>query len=157
VVKNEKKADNMRKELQRDSRFMLFGSRSKGRWTHESDWDFSAQYSSELVGELRASGFSVRDSGVLRYHDTLTVAILTYVDFTSYEHIHVVLHSDEELFRRTWKAITTPAYHTHIYKQSPKFSSISERDRKNYVINYMNCAYQYIKKNPTAQIGENDC
>lgn len=147
----------MRKELQRDSRFMLFGSRSRGRWTHESDWDFSAEYSRELVEELRAKGFSVRDSGVLRYHDTLTIAILTYNDIFTLEQIHVVLHSNEALFRRTWKAITTSAYERHIYKQSSRFRGMTDRDRKKYVINYMNSAYEYIRKNPTAQIGENDC
>lgn len=147
----------MRKELQSDSRFMLFGSRSRGRWTHESDWDFSAEYSRELVEELRAKGFSVKDSGVLRYHDTLTVAILTYVDIHTLERIHVVLHYDEALFRRTWRAITTAAYERHIYKQSSRFRGMKDLDRKNYVINYMNAAYQYIRRNPTAQIGENDC
>ena len=126
--------------LNADSRFMLFGSRSKNAATDSSDWDFSAAYSEPLVDELIALGFR-RVEKLTQYMDSLTSAIFSYVDFNSFTQIHVVLHSDEDTFRRVWNSITPKEYAQYISKQSELYRGYTARETRQAIQHYMNQRY----------------
>lgn len=126
--------------LNSDSRFMLFGSRSKNAATDSSDWDFSAAYSEPLVDELIALGFR-RVEKPMQYMDSLTRAILSYTDFNRFMQIHVVLHSDETRFRKVWRSITPKEYAQYISKQSERYRGYTQRETRLAIQQFMNQRY----------------
>ena len=109
-----------------------------------TDWDFSQQYDEENHNYLIAAGYDYWNSDDLAgYADDLTVGV--YVkhlhDGTS---VNIVLHNNEELFRRVWDRITPEFYFKHIWKRSPYFSVARNTDRetKAYITSMMNQLYK---------------
>lgn len=126
--------------------------------TEETDWDFSQQYSDDAHSYLLAAGFthySKADFGP--YGDDLTVGV--YIKdytpktdwglsniFTNVPTANIVLHSDEELFRRVWDAITPEFYYRYLWKRSPRFDHIdSLGKRKLHISEMMNQLFAVAK------------
>jgi len=154
----------------------LFGSRSMssrpvvegfdpaimiGTQINEStDWDFSQQYSDYAHSYLVSSGFTHYSKNEIGpYADNLTVGV--YIK--EYKHkfdvrnplafclsdapkINVVLHSDENLFRRVWDSITPEFYYKYLWKRSPRYERTdSVGERKLYIREVMNQLYAVAK------------
>jgi|694.fasta_scaffold118967_5 hypothetical protein len=109
-----------------------------------TDWDFSQQYDEDHHNYLIAAGYDYWGPERLAgYADDLTVGV--YVkhlhDGTS---VNIVLHNNEELFRRVWDRITPEFYFKHIWKRSPYFSVARNTDRetKAYITSMMNQLYK---------------
>ena len=149
---------------------MLFGSRSMAtrpavkefdpavmigaQITDETDWDFSAQYSELNQDALARAGFTYWPSGASPYADNLTIRVyskeyLPKLDwslspiFSSITKVHVVLHSDEKLFRRVWDRISPEFYYKYLWKRSPQYDHIdSKGERKLLIRKIMNQLYE---------------
>lgn len=152
----------------------LFGSRSMAvrpviegfdpaimigtRIAEDIDWDFSQQYSDDAHSYLLAAGFThYNKSDFDPYGDDLTVGV--YIKeytpktgwnlsniFTDVTTANIVLHSDEELFRRVWDAITPEFYYRYLWKRSPQFDHIdSMGERKLRISEMMNQLFAVAK------------
>ena len=134
--------------------FLMIGTQI----TEATDWDFSQQYSDYTHSYLLAAGFahySKADFGP--YGDDLTVGV--YIKeyapktdwslsniFTNPPTANVVLHSDEDLFRRVWDAITPEFYYRYLWKRSPQLDHIdSMGERKLYISEMMNQLFAVAK------------
>lgn len=116
-----------------------------GNYINEAtDWDFSQQYDEDHHNYLIAAGYKHWDADALAgYADDLTVGV--YV-----KHLHdgtavnVILHNNEELFRRVWDRITPEFYFRHIWKRSPYFLGqyYSDREIKACITSMMNQLYK---------------
>ena len=157
-------------DLQELEHPILFGSRSMAarsvvegfdpaimigaQITNETDWDFSAQYSEMNQDALARAGFSYWPSGALPYADNLTIRVFSkeYTHklggslstiFSTPIKVHVLLHSDEELFRRVWAGISPKFYYKYLWKRSPNYDHIgSKRERKMLIREIMNQLYE---------------
>jgi hypothetical protein len=139
----------MLRELKTDPRFYLFGSRSKGFEIASSDWDFSAADVPANRKFLEALGLYSSD-GEYAYDDLTTTIYIGVDDGVC---IHVVLHSNETLFRRAWEAITPDCYEHCISKRSVQFISQQKNERKRLIRERMNTAYAMVRINNTREIG----
>jgi hypothetical protein len=120
-----------------------------------TDWDFSGQYSNTLIKALRAKGFEENDAS--HYFDNQTVAVfskryVTPIDWSNPvisegdEKVHVVLHSDETLFRRVWDCIYPEFYYNYLWKRSPKYEYCDDIGQVNFNIKLiMNQLYEVAK------------
>ncbi len=148
MLRDLKLDNNMLRELKAAPRFYLFGSRSKGFEIASSDWDFSAADTPSTRKFLENLGLYASD-GEYKYDD-LTTAIYTGVK--NGERIHVVLHSNETLFRRAWEAITPDCYERCISKRAIQFMFTLKNERKRLIRERMNTAYAMVRINNTSTI-----
>jgi len=126
--------------------------------TEETDWDFSEQYSEYTHSYLLSAGFTHYDSADLApYGDNLTVGV--YIKdytpksdwgllniFTDAPTVNIVLHSNEELFRQVWDAITPEFYYRHLWKRSPQLDHIGTMgERKLHISEMMNQLFAVAK------------
>jgi hypothetical protein len=121
-----------------------------------TDWDFSQQYSDELHQYLISVGYAAYTSESLgAYADDLTVAVyvkefrpsfslknlFAYSDADIVK-VNVVLHNNEELFRRVWDRITPEFYHNYLWKRSRNYGHIDDRyEIKSKITTIMNQLY----------------
>lgn len=151
----------------------LFGSRSMAARTaldgfdpaimiganidRSTDWDFSQQYTKDNHNYLVGEGYTTYNAKFLEdYADDLTIAVyekqfypkinwgkmLSFRDADPVK-IHIVLHSDEELFRRVWDAISPEFYYEYIWKRSPRYANIDNRSKiKSDIRTLMNQLYK---------------
>jgi hypothetical protein len=121
-----------------------------------TDWDFSQQYSDEIHMYLISAGYSSYGAEHLGpYADNLTVAVykkdyhpkfnlknlFAYSDADIVK-VHIVLHNNEELFRRVWDRITPEFYHNYLWKRSPRYDHIDDRyEIKSRITTIMNQLY----------------
>lgn len=99
-------------KLQADARFILIGSRRFGANTPDSDWDFSAQYSEELMEYLK--GLGLKEVELYKY-DNQCIRVMSY---HGSEKIHVILHKNEALVRAVWNNMSAVFYKNVINKRS---------------------------------------
>lgn len=158
-------------DLQKLEHPMLFGSRSMaarsaivgfdpaimiGSYiTKETDWDFSQEYSDYTHLYLLSAGFTHYNKNELgTYTDKLTIGVyskeyfpkpdwsLTSI-FSTVPKVHVVLHSDEALFRKVWNRISPEFYYKYLWKRSPRFDCTdSKGERKLQIREIMNQLYE---------------
>lgn len=121
-----------------------------------TDWDFSQQYSDELHQYLISVGYAAYTSESLgAYADNLTVSVyvkdyhpgfslknpLAYFG-SDVVKVNIVLHKDEELFRRVWDRITPEFYYNYLWKRSPRYRNIDDLYRiKSTITGIMNQLY----------------
>jgi hypothetical protein len=120
--------------------------------TDETDWDFSAKYSELNQDALARAGFTYWPSGASPYRDNLTVRVYSkeyhpkvgrFLSYSTITKVHVVLHSDEELFRRVWDRISPEFYYKYLWKRSPQYDHIdSKGERKLLIREIMNQLYE---------------
>jgi hypothetical protein len=162
--------ESIKHDLQELEHPILFGSRSMAarsavegfdpaimigsQITERTDWDFSAQYSEMNQDALARAGFSYWPSGASPYADNLTIRVFSKeysskLDwslssiFSAPPKVHVVLHSDEELFRRVWAGISPKFYYKYLWKRSPQYDHIdSKGERKRLIREIMNQLYE---------------
>lgn len=132
-----------------------------------TDWDYSLPYTEEILKSFERSGFEWKVNphyrhkiapkpntgkvpsslfvsqapGEILYADSLCVGVLQKKK--GGEKVDVVLHSDEQLFRRVWNNISTEFYYNFIWKSSPDFAfaKLDAHDRPKAVNRIMNQLY----------------
>jgi len=136
-----------------------------------TDWDYSLPYNEEILKSFERSGFEWKvnphfkymigsgpktgkaPSSILsvsniqqmpkeiHYADSICVGVLQKEK--GGEKVDVVLHSDEQLFRRVWNKIGTEFYYNFIWKSSPDFAfkNLPDRERPAAVNRIMNQLY----------------
>jgi len=128
-----------------------FSPKEKITLYEDTDYDFSLAFSLATASTLISRGFSVVDSP---YRDNLTSAILVkrYKPAFSMANlrawcddeittVHIVMHSDEELFRKVWKCIDPHFYYLALWKRGPNLSQLSKRDATPLITETMNQLY----------------
>ena len=105
-----------------------------------TDWDFSQQYSDDIHSYLVSVGYSSYGAEHLgAYADDLTVSVYAkeFYPYFSLKNplaylgsdvvkVNIVLHKDEELFRRVWGRITPEFYYNYLWKRSPRYGHIDD-------------------------------
>lgn len=123
--------------------------------TDKTDWDFSQKYSDHTHSYLLSAGFTHYNKNELAtYTDKLTIGIYSkeYFPkpdwsftsiFSTVPKVHVVLHSDEALFRQVWNRISPEFYYNYLWKRSPRFDCTdSMGERKLQIREIMNQLYE---------------
>jgi hypothetical protein len=103
-----------------------------------TDWDFSQQYSEEVHNYLVSAGYECHKGG--DYFDDLTVAV--YSKTIDDHKVHVVLHRNEELFRRIWNSIDAEFYYKYLWKRSGLYLCDSPQGIKYMIRQIMNQLYR---------------
>lgn len=95
--------------------WFFYGSRSKGGWTEDSDWDIATSWDENVYHNLLNMGFV--DKHFYDYRDNTTMRVVenTVLDFK----IQVSFRDHYKSFKAAWKSIPESFYLKYINKRSP--------------------------------------
>lgn len=112
----------------------LFGSRSKGLETEDSDWDYAIEYNWVTQHALSLQGWEFKPFSE-DYRDSLTVGVSTN---PAYPEIQIIFKMNLPFFRIMWNDISKEEYRDHVWKHSPKFEGMDMTEVKHCIMEYLN-------------------
>jgi predicted nucleotidyltransferase len=112
----------------------LFGSRSKGFETEESDWDYAVDASFNTKEILEGLGF-VHTLLPEEYKDIISKSLYLHPDYPEIQVISKTLFS---VFKKVWEDIPPEEFEIHLYKKGPILGLIDEPlQKKGMICNYI--------------------
>lgn len=112
-----------------------------------TDYDFIMQDSAAVRAELKKRRFDEIKGSDMYNVDQNTAAVFTKKLkgglFGKDTEIQVILKTNVELVKKTWKLIHTPFYYKNLWKSSPEFvmKNLDTQSRKQYITLQMNMLY----------------
>ena len=119
----------------------------RSRLNSNTDFDYAAPYSKELVDKLVNNGWLHIDAFAGVYHPCkLLKSIL--VKEQHGQSVQILLRSNHELFTKMWDSLDPGFWYHYIWKSSPEFAfkQFPKKDQKKYITEILDQIYNTINR-----------